>query len=516
MTRGRRWLIAGTIGLIITSAAAALVVHRAMRTVRPDILKTRVEQEISDRLHLDATIGALSVTLYPRAGITGRRLELRVPNHPELPPFVSIDKFSVSATPRRLLHDIQTNHVELVSVEGLVISVPAGQAKNGLVARSSADDASSPVVVDRLTTKDAELRILRAKPGQRPLVFHLHELDMTGLGFERPIAFHATLTNPVPRGEVISDGTVGPWQSDPSDLPLAGTYTFRHADLDTIRGIGGMLTSDGRYSGSVSKIRVVGTSNTPDFNLDFGGRPVPLSTQFTAVVDGANGTTHLESVDATLFRTQVHVTGDVVNLPGPAGFDIRLQAAVRGGRIEDILRLALDGRPPFSGAMLLSASIRVPAGETPVRDRLELNGRFGLQQVTFTDGDVERKLTELSRRGQGKDPDAPAAPAVSNFLGDFQLANGRMELEDLAFTLPGAAVELSGTYRLPTQTMAFEGQLRTEAVLSNVVGGFKSLFIKPFDWMFKHGGTGAVIPIAISGTREHPKFSVRMGAMLPK
>jgi hypothetical protein len=64
--------------------------------------------------------------------------------------------------------------------------------------------------------------------------------------------------------------------------------------------------------------------------------------------------------------------------------------------------------------------------------------------------------------------------------------------------------------------MAFEGQLRTQASLSDVVGGFKSVFIKPFDWLFRRDGAGAVIPIRIEGTRDHPQFGVRIGAALTR
>ena len=502
--------------IVVFGAACGLAVSwLALRAIKPERLKVRFEQEVSRRLHLTATIQDLKVVVYPRAGVEGRGLELRIPDRPDLPPFVAIEHFAITAAPFRLVRELSASHVDLVRVDGLQITIPPPNSRADLLHDRSSWQDNSRVLVDKLITRDATLTILRAKPNQRPLVFAIHDLEMTGLGFEREMSFHATLHNPVPSGEVTTDGTLGPWQSAPADLPLKGAYAFRFADLGTIRGIGGMLTSDGRYEGTPAQIRVVGTTDTPDFNLDLGGKPLPLSTTFTADVNGTNGTTHLESVDARLLGTQIHVTGDVTNLPGPAGVDIRLSAAIRGGRIEDILRLAMDTpKPPFTGALLLTSSIRVPDGKGPVRSRMDLLGNFELSKATFTDGEVQRKLVMLSLRSQGKAVDASAPPVLSDLKGGFHFAAANMELADMSFSVPGAKVVLDGDYSLPTQELAFEGDLRTQAALSNVVGGFKSIFIKPFDALFRRDGAGAVIPIKITGTREHPQFGIRLGAAL--
>jgi len=295
MTTLRRRLIWWTASIVVLGAACGVVISwLALRAIEPERLKLRFEQEVSQRLQLTATLQDLKVVVYPRAGIDGRGLELRIPDRPDLPPFVAIDHFTITAAPLRLVKELSASHVDLVRVEGLRITIPPPGARAGLVHNQSSLQDSSRVIVHHLITRDATLTILRAKPNQRALLFDIHALEMAGLGFEREISFHATLHNPVPSGEVTTDGTIGPWQSAPSDLPLRGAYAFRFADLDTIRGIGGMLTSDGRYDGTPAQIRVVGTTDTPNFNLDLGGKPLPLSTTFTALVNGANGTTHLE------------------------------------------------------------------------------------------------------------------------------------------------------------------------------------------------------------------------------
>ena len=59
--------------------------------------------------------------------------------------------------------------------------------------------------------------------------------------------------------------------------------------------------------------------------------------------------------------------------------------------------------------------------------------------------------------------------------------------------------------------MNFIGTLRMEATVSQAVGGFKSIFIRPFDFVFRKEGAGAVVPIRISGTRQAPKFGLQVG-----
>ena len=117
---------------------------------------------------------------------------------------------------------------------------------------------------------------------------------MDDLGFDRQMPFSASLTIPIPLGLVRSRGRVGPWnRSDPIDLPVSGDYTFSRADLNTIHGIGGTLTSAGSYSGELRRIAVTGSTSTPNFNLDLGGQPVPSTTSFEALVDASDGTTKL-------------------------------------------------------------------------------------------------------------------------------------------------------------------------------------------------------------------------------
>ena len=92
---------------------------------------------------------------------------------------------------------------------------------------------------------------------------------MSDIGPGQPLQFDATLINPKPVGNIHSVGSFGPLNElSPRDSAVAGDYSFTHANLGPIRGIAGILTSTGRYGGTLGRIEVTGETDTPDFRLD--------------------------------------------------------------------------------------------------------------------------------------------------------------------------------------------------------------------------------------------------------
>jgi len=91
-----------------------------------------------------------------------------------------------------------------------------------------------------------------------------------------------------------------------------------------------------------------------------------------------------------------------------------------------------------------------------------------------------------------------------------------MHLPDLAFAIPGATVAVHGTYGLVNEQIAFEGAVRTQAKLSEMTTGFKSLLLKVIDPLFTRKDAGTVFPIHVSGTRSHPQFGVDVKGALTR
>jgi len=100
--------------------------------------------------------------------------------------------------------------------------------------------------------------------------------------------------------------------------------------------------------------------------------------------------------------------------------------------------------------------------------------------------------------------------------GNFQMANGVITLPALAYTVPGADIQLKGTYGVEGGALNFIGTAKLDATVSEMVGGIAGLLLKPADRFFKKDGAGTEIPIHIGGTRESPEFGVDFDRMKRK
>ena len=341
-------------------------------------------------------------------------------------------------------------------------------------------------------------------------MFEIHDLVMTDFGFDRAAAFEARLSNWKPAGEIHVKGTFGPWNtSDPRMTALGADYAFDNANLDTIKGIGGILSSKGRFHGVLERIRVEGTTDTPDFRVDVAGQPVRLQTRFAAVVDGTNGNTWLDPVEATLAgSSHIVARGEVVRSQDVKGRKIYLQITIDDARIEDILRLAIKAKQtPLTGQMKMQTTFLLPAGEADVPQRLQLDGAFSIAQARFTSFNVQQRIDTLSRRGRG-DTGNSGPSVVSNLSGRFVMKDGRIQLRNLTFAVPGSAVQLAGSFDLKSEQLDFGGHLLLDASLSETVTGFKSVLVKLAQPFFRRPGGGTKLPIRVSGTPEKPAFGL--------
>ena len=365
---------------------------------------------------------------------------------------------------------------------------------------------------------DATLSILPSNLSKPPRVFDIHKLRMQAAGVGQPMYFQATLTNPIPAGQIQSSGRFGPWNADePSLTPISGTYTFSHVDLSTIRGLGGTLSSQGSYEGVLSQIRVQGETNTPDFDLGISGNKLHLKTQFIAVVDGVSGDTHLQPVSAQLRESSIVARGGITRVAGRKGRIILLDVIAKPARVEDFLRLVVkSAKPSIIGAASVQTKFDLHPGEEEIAKRLKLDGSFTVQSAQFTNPEVEAKISSLSRRGQGKPRDDEIQNARFDMQGHFVLANSQITFSSLSFSVPGASVQLQGTFGLISQALDFHGTVRLQAKVSQTTTGIKSLLLKAIDPLFEGKGAGTVLPIKITGTRGQPSFQIEIGKVLER
>ena len=302
------------------------------------------------------------------------------------------------------------------------------------------------VIIERFEATDTTITLIPRKAGKQPKVFTVHHLAMDQLGIYQKIPYIATLTNPVPKGEIETSGTFGPWNVvHPARTPVTGTYVFDKANLDTINGLWGILSSKGSFAGPLNRLEVQGTTETPNFQIDVGGASVPLSTRFTALVDESDGDTYLKRVDGKLLNSELTASGKVIGLEGVRGRQVEIDCEMPNGRIEDLLKLAMNSdKPILNGAIHLKAKLVIPPEKSKVIDKMKLQGDFGRTQAKFTDTSVQSKLMGLSRRWQGKDKDEPTADVLSNLSGRMAIDKTTVSFSRLTFSVPGAQVNLAG------------------------------------------------------------------------
>ncbi|NOT25291.1 MAG: hypothetical protein HOP16_04230 [Acidobacteria bacterium] len=498
------------IGVVVAGAAATALLYLALTSEwAADRVRLRMVAFLEDRFDADVEIGEITIALVPKVAIEGRRMTLTRVNGSRVP-FIRLDNFSVGGWPLDLLR----RHLSDVTVDGFELRVERGVRR----APGTPSMTRHDVTIDRVVVRNGLLLIVPNNPEKLPLQFDLQEVVMEDFGFDRSSPYRARLTNPKPRGSIDSTGRFGPWVTDNLRLtPLSGGYTFDNADLSTIKGIGGTLTSTGKFDGILERVHVRGVTSTPDFHLDLTGQPVALNTRFDAVVDGTTGDTALQEVDATLGQSRIVAKGLVAGQPGAKGRTIALAVKIDEGKFEDFMTLTVKAaEPPMRGQLGVDATFDLPPGEADVPQRLQLEGTFRLGQGQFTSDTVQERIDEMSRRGRGQPKNQDVQNVLSTFGGTFRMRDGVLRLPQLQFRVRGAAVDLAGSYRLQQEALDFAGTLKLDASLSQTTTGFKSLLLKAVDPFFRKSGAGAVLPIKVTGTVDQPAFGLDVRRVLSR
>lgn len=532
----RRWFKV----LLSLSVAIAAVLFFAGEYVlhhAEPILRKRIIETLSSRFDAPVELDRVDISLLRGIEVAGSGLRIpfgsgRSDDSP-MYPMIAVQHFAFRTTFRSLLRE--PTRIAGVRIDGMEIHIPPPDQRRGILGTNEGWKQADPwnaairpkvaIAVDRLLCRDVKLFLESGQPGKDPLVFNISALDMQDLGANRAMLYQAQLTNPKPQGLIHAKGHFGPWAGvqasrrdtpDPGQTPLDGEYTFDHADLNTIRGIGGMLSSTGRFAGVLDRITIEGTTDVPDFSLDISDRPVPLHTEFHAIVDGTSGDTFLQSVHARLENSEFTTSGKVVKVKGK-GHDIQLEVDIPHGRMQDLLRVAVKTDPPLiRGLLKMNARLHIPPGHERVPVKMEMTGDFHVSGVTFNNQRWQDQVDGLSARAQGR-PEAVAqvshdreAEVHSQLASRFTMGGGILTATDVHYSIPGAMVLLNGVYSMDGKLFEFKGHVRTDATASQMVTGWKSWLLKPADRFLKKNGAGVELPIEISGTQGDMHFGLAM------
>jgi hypothetical protein len=509
-TRRRGWLLPVALVVAIFAAACVAALYYHLDTLVERHLRPAIVALLEDRFDCTVELRSLRVTMAPTLSVRGEGLTLRKKGRTDIPPIIVIRTFTIAGT----LRELWNRRLDRVHLEGLEIVVPPRRRadmpglKPAAPATALSSTAGADAFIGEIVTEASLLTIMSRQEGKRPRLFELRKIRFENFRFDQPAVFEADLTNPTPQGEVAVVGTFGPWQArEPSSTRIDGSFRF-NADLATIKGIGGALRAEGRFGGPLDYIRTSGTTRTDGFYLSSGAREFPLLVDYEAIVDGTNGDTRLERVDGQLGASQISARGAIVRVEGVKGRRITLDTTTTGGRLEDFITLTTRvKRSPLTGVANVKARLDIRPGEEEVIDRLDLDGTFEVASARFTSEAIQKRVDELSRRGQGRPTDAAIDNVASNLRGVFQLKDALMVLHPLQFSVHGADVRLEGSYDTRREWLDFKGSLRLQARASETQTGWRSLVLKLFDPLLDGQGAGTVLPISVTGPRSAPKFA---------
>ena len=543
--RGKHtWLKWTGMILLVVFIVLGVAIGISVRRAEP-MLRAVIVEKLSDHFHARVELDQFHISVANGLWAEGKGLRIWPPvgivkdgsipgPTASIPPLIQLNEFRFHAPleykPNKPIH------IALLEMKGLTIDVPpksqtAKPPTNGEIQQSAAAKPLGPKLVnfeiESIQCTGAHLTLGTSKPGKLPLEFAIAHVTLSHFSPNNPMDFNAQLTNPKPAGTIETSGTIGPWMvEDPGETPLAGDYRFEHADLGVFKGIAGILESMGKFDGSLRDMAVEGETTTPNFQLTQFGTAVQLRTHFQAMVDGTNGDTHLKQVSAMLGQSRFLVSGEIIRQQAetmrngrerPGGREIALKVNMDRARIEDFLRLtSKSGTPLLTGYVTCGSTVEIPPGTDSVLKRLKLNGRFELDDAQFTSEKIQNDVRQLSLRGQGDTKGAKNGGdenVRSAMQSDFTLMDSTITLPNLEYTVLGAEIDVKGKYGIDGGTLDFVGTARTQATVSQMVGGWKGMLLRPADRFFKKNGSGTEVPIHINGTREDPKFGVDFNRM---
>jgi hypothetical protein len=465
-----------------------------------------VAESLQEDFPATVTFEKFHSTFFPHPGCVAEGVAFRrLGRSADTPPIVIIQRLTIEAHYADLF--LRPHYLARIVLNGFRVRVPPRETS---LAPTNWQTPSSNTRIGEIILDGASIEIARSD-GHPPLLFDVHTLKLTSVSRSEPMGYEVALHNPLPPGEIRAGGHFGPWNYDrPGETPVEGHYIFQNADLGVFEGIAGMLSSEDKFQGVLGRIESQGNIDIPDFMVTRSKHSVHLSADFHAFVDGTNGDVQLDRVTAAFLKTRVLASGKVAGRPGQHGKTTSVDLSVRDGQIQDVLRLFVRGaKPPFSGVTNFHAQVTIPPGERPFVEKVRLAGDFGVEGGEFAKASTQKDIDTLSDKSRGVKPgeeqeNEDSERVISDVAGHVELRNATATFANASFHIPGAFARMNGTYNLESQVVNLHGTLKTEAELSQMTSGFKSVLLKPFNVFFKKKHAGAVVPVHLIGTYKDP------------
>jgi hypothetical protein len=501
------WIKIGVVVVLVALGIAGAAIATHWPFTRGSVIEA-LEQTFAGTVE----VKSFQVTYFaPGCVLEGVTLRRNVDHQgdPKTPAIASAERLTIQGSYAGFF--MFPKRVPRVKVEGLrVFASPESERAGTQPLPAHADQVK--VVIEEISADEAILEFSSGEVGARPLKFEIHKLTLNGVGHGRVMAFHAALRNPMPPGEIRTDGQFGPLRrDDPGKTRASGSYVFEHADLGAFAGIAGTLSSAGKFDGLLEQLEVAGNTDVPNFEVDHSRKhTVRMKTEFAATVNGMNGEVVLKSVSAEFGKTSLVVRGKVADKAGAAGKTVTLVGMQKQGTIEDWLQLlAKAERPAMTGAMNFRVQVEVPPGERDFIDRVNLQGDFAIGSADFTKPTTQNAVDTLSQVALGGKPnEAPPAAVEESMKGHVEMKEMVATFTDFDFGVPGALAHMHGTYGILTKKVDLHGTLRVDNKLSNGATGIKAVLLKVAEPFFKKKKQAEMVPIKMGGTYPNPSYGL--------
>ncbi|HEX3876972.1 MAG TPA: AsmA-like C-terminal region-containing protein [Bryobacteraceae bacterium] len=431
--------------------------------------------------------------------------------HPNLSPIITVDRLEIRGSLAGLFGS--PKRLALVRVVGMHMLVAPKNPDEGSehVALNTSSDAKN-VAIEKIVADGAVLEFIRRDEPKSPYVLKVDKLAIGGVGFGKPMAYRATLTNSVPPGVIYAQGTFGPWNPDNiGATQVSGKYTYENVQLSHFRSLYGVAKASGEFHGPLSQIETHGKVDVDGFRIDGSDHALPVSATYNAVVNGTNGDVQLNPAVAAFRRTRVEVRGDIAATAGASAKTAHFQVAVPQGRVEDLLYLFSTGEPGMSGNTTANGTFVWPPGPEKFLRKIRMDLVFGLSNSRFTSGTTQDTVDRVSQSAQGekkKQMEEDPLTVLANVRGGVQMRSGVAHISNGRFQVPGADATIHGSYDLVAHQVDLHGQLDTRGHISDATTGFKSFLLKVVTPLFKKRNHERIIPFDITGSYGDAKVGI--------
>jgi AsmA protein len=473
--------------------------------------RPKLESELTDALGRQVKVGNLSLSLLS-GGVTADDISIADDPKFSTSPFVQAKSLTVGVEMIPLIFSKTLNVTELTlnqpqislvksedgatwnfSSIGGKSSTPAGPEAAGAKpaetkpAETPAGGGTSTgnpnLSVAKLTVKDGQITMTRAKAREKPLVYSKVDIEMTNFAFTS--SFPIKVTADLPGGGTLSlDGKAGP--VDPSNAaltPLEAKMSVRQLNLkdaallDPAAGISGIADYDATVSSDGHQAKMSGTLKATNLQVVQKGSPAgrPVQVTYTIVHNLAKQDGSLTQGDIALGKAVSHLTGSYDAHGSVTSIDMKLDG--QGMPVDD-----LEAMLPALG-VVLPPKATLKGGDLNVNltivgpvDKLVTTGNVRMENSSLANFDLGSKLSSISALAGKKTGNDTT---IKNFSSDVKVAPEGTQANNINLDVPSIGVLTGGGTVSPANELAFK--------MSASLGGIG-------------------IPFSIEGTTSDPKF----------